>query len=183
MRRTCTLATLLFAAPARASELITPATSSEVADLEPTWTDPTEAFATEDINCPHEDTSLLRWEDASTWDSGAVPIAGEDVTIPEHKHVLIVMSPLSDGGVLGKITVPSSSSLVIGENLVDGIRLDTTGMLVEGAFLIGSAGCRLSSYITITLHGARPGVTKNTEIDQSAWVKGIAASGNLQIHG
>ena len=135
-----------------ATGLLTPS-ASEVVDLEPAWIDPTAAFEASDTECPHHGSGLISWTEA--W--ATLPVAGEDVTLPENTKVLITSSPLSNGQALGLITVPSTSELIIGENLSDGISLDMTGMEIYGKFLAGASGCRLSSYITLTLHGVHPG--------------------------
>ena len=153
-------ALLLLCLAREAAGLLTPSTASEVVDLEPAWTDPTAAFEASDTACPHHGTGLVSWSNA--WVTP--PVAGEDVTLPEHTKVLLTLSPL-DGQTFGLITVPASSELIIGENLTDGITVDMTGMLIQGKLLVGAAGCRLSSYITLTLHGAHPG-GKNTAISQ-----------------
>ena len=151
---------------------ITPETASELVQLEPVWDADPLPSAKGRSDCPHEAGGLSSWHDASTWSSGTVPVAGEDVTLAEGVSVLISSSPLSGTTYFGKVTVPASSELIFGENAA-GIAFGATGMDVSGALRLGAPGCRLSSYITITLHGSRPTPDATTGIiSQDAWIKG-----------
>ena len=52
---------------------------------------------------------------------------------------------------------------------------------MRGALIAGSPSCRLLSRVNITLHGARPNSTRDT---QPPWYKGIdVANGTLELHG
>jgi len=59
--------------------------------------------------------------------------------------------------------------------------LHAHGFILQGAFLAGSATCRLRSYINITLHGTRP---QRQAIRASLeWAKGFAVTGRMELHG
>lgn len=85
-------------------------------------------------------------------------------------------------GPFGRIVIPARSALIFGENATDGIALDATGISVDGALLAGAATCRLTTRVTITLHGSRP-ASKHALDGMPAWSKGIAVSGTMELHG
>lgn len=81
---------------------------------------------------------------------------------------------------LGVVTIPASSTLIVGEN-PNGIEIDVNGMDVRGDLVIGSESCRIETPVTITLHGARPSdVVSNV---REMTYKGIAVDGTIDIHG
>jgi hypothetical protein len=84
-------------------------------------------------------------------------------------------------GVLGLVTIPASSSLIVGENAA-GIEIAVTGMNVLGNLIIGSVTCRIETPVTITLHGSRPSsVVPNAP---AVTYKGISVEGGtIHIHG
>lgn len=166
------LSLALFVVRAVGADLITPSTSSELVDLEPAWEDTTSAIAAAVAECPHEGDGLALWHDALTWSGGALPAAGDDVVIPPDTKVLVTRSPLSDAASFGKVSVPSTSELIFGENS-SGIAFGATGFEVNGSLRAGAPGCRISSPIRITLRGDRPTSGPGGEISQPAWVKGI----------
>jgi hypothetical protein len=85
-------------------------------------------------------------------------------------------------GTLGLITVPSGSELIIGEAEA-GIELHTSGIVIAGGLFSGSATCRISSPVTITLHGERP-ATKAERDAMPPEAKGISVQGGtLELHG
>jgi G8 domain len=126
-------------------------------------------------NCPHLDFDLLDWEDAGTW-GGVVPTTG-DVQLPDNSRVIIRQSV---SGVLGVIKIPETSELVIGEN-PDGITLDVGGIDVQGKLTAGSETCRLTTTVTITLHGSRPNDAAINIRDGT--YKGISVTGEISLHG
>ena len=163
----------LLAATATAS-YIAP-TSEAVTLREPPEPPPS---GTPRTNCPHSAQGLSNWHDVRTWASSNVPAAGAAVTLPPSTHVLITRSP---GLTFGLITVPASSSLIIGENATHGIELDATGIHVLGSLRAGSASCRLNAAVTITLHGGRP--SNPHTLQPSAKGIHVAGSGILDLHG
>ena len=103
--------------------------------------------------CPHlAPAGLLSWHANATWPSGRVPFAGEDVMLPAGQRVLLARSVAA---TLGRITIPASSELILGED-ADGVALDTTGIVVHGALRAGAEACPLQTRVVITLHGRRP---------------------------
>lgn len=131
------------------------------------------------LDCPYDNEELLAWEDATTWPSNTVPIAGEDVTLPTNASVLLSGCSVSSGTVFGGITIPENSKLIFAD---EDISFNTTGITVYGELVLGSETCRLNSRISITLHGVRP---PSSELPAAPSYKGITAqnSGVLNIHG
>ncbi|GKZ00869.1 hypothetical protein MPSEU_001038600 [Mayamaea pseudoterrestris] len=128
-------------------------------------------------NCPHLQTGLKSWHDASIWPNATIPKAGAYVTLPINTKVVVLQKVVEK---LGIITVPASSELIIGENL-NGISLMAKGMTVKGKLTIGSETCRIETPVTITLWGKRP--TNAVQVVPSPSVKGIYVTGTLSLHG
>ena len=169
---------------ATSQTLLTPATASEVVNLEPAWDDATLAIVAANTDCPHDSAGLVDWHSGATW-GGLIPAADEDVFIPEGASVLISKSPLGNtSAYFGKVSIPAGSELIIGENIVEGIAIGVTGFEVKGALRAGAPGCRLASNVTITLHGVRPTPGYDGIISQSEWIKGIyTLNGTIDLHG
>eukprot|EP00591_Stephanopyxis_turris_P000730 CAMPEP_0195512014 /NCGR_PEP_ID=MMETSP0794_2-20130614/4132_1 /TAXON_ID=515487 /ORGANISM="Stephanopyxis turris, Strain CCMP 815" /LENGTH=1294 /DNA_ID=CAMNT_0040639729 /DNA_START=53 /DNA_END=3934 /DNA_ORIENTATION=+ len=131
-------------------------------------------------DCPHWQQELLDWHDPSTWESGEVPLGeGEDVMIPLNSKVVVKRSI---DGILGLVTIPTSSELILGEDINNQqIEINTTGMDVRGVLRAGSETCRLQSPLSITLHGMRP--LDASTVPQAVTYKGIGVSGKLELHG
>lgn len=131
------------------------------------------------FRCPHQSKGLKLWHETSTW-GGAIPVAGQNITLPVMTRVLVSQTIAQQ---LGTITIPTTSELIIGSNST-GIRIDATGFLVNGKLTAGSETCRISTSITITLHGMRPQFAST--IAPATTYKGIVVSGNsskLSLHG
>ena len=127
-------------------------------------------------NCPHFASGLLDWHSPSTWPNRTVPTSGA-VTIPAKSRVVIKKTVAE---LLGVITIPSTSSLIIGEN-VSGIEVKVRGINVRGSLVAGSSTCRIQTPITITLRGRRPtDAVQNRRVET---YKGISVTGKLSIHG
>lgn len=136
------------------------------------------------LDCPHERGDLLDWHDASIWPGSLIPTSG-DVTLPPNASVIIRSSIT---GINGTITVPATSELIIGEDTVNGIEIDASGIEVLGSFIAGSKSCRIEAPITITLHGSRPvDADRNingTSLTAIPTYKGISVrGGTLNLHG
>jgi hypothetical protein len=120
--------------------------------------------------CPHDDPTLTDW----TTLFGTTFTVGQNINIPAGTRVLISKSIPTK---LGYITIPASSSVVFGEDPLNGITLNVSGIDVQGSLIAGSESCRIQSDVTITLHGNRPSVS------QQPTYKGISVTGTLSLHG
>ncbi len=127
-------------------------------------------------NCPHLQSGLSDWHDPATW-GGSLPANGANVTIPAGKKVLLSSCSVDPTWVFKFVVIPSGSALIFGDAAITFAAkgIDNQG----GQFLIGSPTCRLRNYITITLHGKR----SDYSFPASPFVKGIASTGELDIHG
>lgn len=109
-----------------------------------------------------------RWSDPKTWQSGRVPVAGEQVTIPAGKNVLLDVSP------------PRLKSLMISGSLVfdqQDLALDAGWiMLHDGALSIGSEAKPFANRATITLFGSDP-----NESVMSMGTRGILLMGKSRL--
>ena len=127
--------------------------------------------------CPHEAAQLVPWHDPAAWTGGAVPAtAGEAATLAAGVTVLLQGEPTGAGSAsmpLSLLTIPSTSELVLGENVTSGTLLHAHGIAVKGALRAGAESCRLEARVSIVLHGARPAGGEVVE----SWYKGIVVSG------
>lgn len=109
-----------------------------------------------------------RWSDPTTWPNGTVPVAGQDVTIPDSTTIVLdVVTP-----PLGAVTI--RGNLVAGDGAV-GI---TAGRIdVYGSFSAGSEAQPYTSRLTVTLR-ERPD-------DTGGDTKGVVVhpGGQLELHG
>ena len=176
---------------AAAGEIISAANNSELITL-PTPSD--EGLDDAQADCPHLQGGLLDWSDATAWQGGAVPSAsGEDATLAANVKVLLSSTPTSAGSAtlpLGRLTIPASSELIIGENANDGgVELHLGGAEVAGALRAGAASCRLQARVRLVLHGTRPvgALLTSMQADSSEdrAYKGVhvQGSGTLELHG
>jgi hypothetical protein len=137
-------------------------------------------------SCPHNAAGLLDWHSPSTWPDRVVPKRGANVNIPFGKSVLLRSSP--SAGVLGKVTIPPTSTLVLGRTGSAGdspILFNSTGIDVRGRLVAGSPDCPIGQNtprVEITLHGSRGGTTPINEARPMSH-KGIAVTGTLDLHG
>lgn len=129
------------------------------------------------VNCPHMATggTLVDWFHPTTWASGSIPGPGDNVALPSNTNVVLSASP---GVKLGLITIPATSSLILGEQEGAALVLDIDGMDVQGSLIAGSESCRIEQQIIIQLHGSRP---LNGRREES--YKGLSVTGTLSLHG
>ncbi|KAL3861903.1 hypothetical protein ACJMK2_007916 [Sinanodonta woodiana] len=120
------------------------------------------------VICPHEDPSLKRWSDPTTWSSGK-PTVGSNVTI--NTGILLDESSLNLTG----ITVTSSGKLVFSP-IVD-ISLTVNFIEISGEVIIGSESCLYQRNVRVTLAGKRGDFPV---IGKSILVK---SGGTLEVHG
>ena len=133
-------------------------------------------------NCPHQRPNLVSFHDTSLWPNNVCPAAGMDFSLPANTHVILWRNANTFGQHFGVVTVPPGSALIIGENISHGVSIAATGFIVRGSFLAGSSTCRLSTRLTITLHGTRPS-TRAALDALPAHAKGISVTGQLELHG
>ena len=78
-------------------------------------------------DCPHEAAQLIPWHDPAAWTGGAVPAnAGEAATLAAGVTVLLQGEPTGAGSAsmpLSLLTIPSTSELVLGEDVTSGTLL------------------------------------------------------------
>ena len=163
------------------ANIITPSTNSERVTLPLPTSD--EDPAAERTGCPHLEPALVDWASPAAWASGQAPLAGEDAALASGVRVLLSHAST---GVLGHVTVPATSALILNETEA-GLSLHLAGLSVYGSLLAGSPSCRLRSEIVVTLHGQRPSgallAQMRYDADLTPWRKGIFVTGELQLHG
>ncbi len=111
------------------------------------------------------------WSEASTWSGGAVPIAGDSVTIGQGMDVVLDVSPPALGGITisGKLSFADDSDL----------ELSTEWILVHGELEVGSEAQPFTHNATITLTD-----TVKDEQLMGMGDRGIMLSGGtLNLHG
>ncbi len=84
-----------------------------------------------------------RWSDAATWPDRRVPRAGDKVTIPEGKHVVLDVTPPA----LGSLTIDGTLSFANNRDL----ELTTEWVVLHGELEIGTAASPHTRKATITL--------------------------------
>src|SRR5687767_6096084 len=84
-----------------------------------------------------------RWSDAATWPDRRVPRAGDKVTIPAGKHVVLDVTPPALGGVTieGKLSFANTADL----------ELATEWVMLHGDLEIGTEASPHTRKATITL--------------------------------
>ncbi|GFR73830.1 transmembrane protein 2-like [Elysia marginata] len=126
-------------------------------------------------SCPWEDPSLERWSEASTWPSGTVPQENQAVVVPSGKKIL-----LDTKDIPRLLSLTIDGTLVWGD--VDGIRLETSYVLVNGEFHIGSEDCRFEKKADIFLYGKSDSPVF-VEGPMGRKFVGVEAGGRLELHG
>jgi hypothetical protein len=117
------------------------------------------------------EAKATRWSDRATWPSKKVPVAGEKVTIPEGKSVILDVSPPPLGSitVMGKLAFSDTKDL----------ELSTEWIMVHGELEIGTEAKPFTHKATITL-------TDNVKNEEMMGMgdRGIMLSGGtLNLHG
>ena len=124
---------------------------------------------------------LLDWHDPATWkgtppsslNSGGLPLAFSNVSLPPNTRVLVSSCSLDPRGYAA-INVPEGSALVFADAP---IFLRVREMTVRGELLLGSAACPLHSPVTITFIGER---SARFDYDNGITAK---SNGQLRLHG
>jgi hypothetical protein len=113
-----------------------------------------------------------RWSDAATWPDRRVPRAGDKVTIPAGKDVLLDVSPPALGGV----TVEGKLSFADNRDL----ELTTEWVMVHGELEIGTEASPHTRKATITLTNTVPDEEPMKDMgDRGIMIMG----GTLNLHG
>ncbi|XP_061186068.1 inactive cell surface hyaluronidase CEMIP2-like [Saccostrea echinata] len=123
--------------------------------------------------CPHEqpDVAYKAWSSASSWSTGKVPVATDDVTLDDGIYLL-------DTSVnVRSITVGKDATLVFKDA---DLTVMTRYILVRGALYIGSETCELKSNVEITLYGDKGDVSIPGFGEKFI---GVESGGVLHLHG
>ena len=113
-----------------------------------------------------------RWSDAATWPDRRVPRAGDKVTIPEGKHVVLDVTPPA----LGSLTLEGKLSFANNRDL----ELTTEWIVLHGELEIGSAANPHTRKATITLtNNVRDEEPMKDMGDRGIMIMG----GTLNLHG
>jgi cell migration-inducing and hyaluronan-binding protein len=117
------------------------------------------------------DAPATKWSDPASWPNRKVPAAGDKVTIPEGKSILLDVSPPALGGItlMGKLSFADTKDL----------ELSTEWIMVHGELAIGTEAKPFTHKATITL-------TDNVKDEEMMGMgdRGIMLSGGtLNLHG
>ena len=117
------------------------------------------------------EAKATRWSDRATWPGRKVPVAGDKVTIPEGKSVILDVSPPALGGLTinGKLTFADNAD----------VELTTEWVMIHGELQIGTEAKPHTRKATITL-------TDNVKEEEMMGMgdRGIMLSGGtLNLHG
>jgi cell migration-inducing and hyaluronan-binding protein len=113
-----------------------------------------------------------RWSDAATWPDRRVPRAGDKVTIPAGKHVVLDVTPPALGGVTieGKLSFANTADL----------ELTTEWVMLHGELEIGTEGSPHTRKATITFTNNVPDEEPMKDMgDRGIMIMG----GTLNLHG
>ncbi|GFO45244.1 transmembrane protein 2-like [Plakobranchus ocellatus] len=123
--------------------------------------------------CPWDNPDLKKWSEASTWPSGQVPQENDAVVVPKDTKVIL------DTPVPRLLSLTIDGTLIWGD--VDGIRLETSYILVNGEFHIGSEDCNFERKADILLYGKSNHLKKHTFFGRK--FVGANDGSRLEIHG
>jgi hypothetical protein len=113
-----------------------------------------------------------RWSDAATWPDRRVPRAGDKVTIPAGKHVVLDVTPPALGGLTvdGKLSFANTADL----------ELTTEWIMLHGELEIGTEARPHTRKATITFTNNVPGEEPMKDMgDRGLMITG----GTLNLHG
>ncbi|GFR79019.1 transmembrane protein 2-like [Elysia marginata] len=131
-------------------------------------------MGTKPSNCPWDDLSLVNWSEPSAWPTGHVPAENEAVTIAKGQSIL-----LDTRDIPRLLSLTIEGTLVWGD--VDDIRLETSFILVNGEFHIGSEECPFEKKAVIFLYGRSNSPEYSEEFGRK--FIGVENGGKLEIHG
>ncbi len=110
-----------------------------------------------------------RWDDPATW-GGQVPLAGQDVTIPAGRDVVVIASPAP----IGVLTI--NGSLTFGDA---DLTLQARAIMVHGALQVGSQQQPFTKRARIVLTGKK---SNEDLMEMGTKVIGVMG-GRLDLHG
>ncbi len=119
-----------------------------------------------------QSASATNWSDPATWPGGKVPAAGDKVSIPGGKEVILDISPPALAGLSidGKLTFANNADL----------ELTTEWIMLHGELAIGSEAAPHTRKATITLTDN----VKGEDVMAGMGDRGIMISGGtLNLHG
>lgn len=128
-------------------------------------------------------SSTLLWSSASSWLTGIVPEAGDDVTIPEGTTIVLDTTTAALG------TLSIEGTLVAKQGATIGIEAQLIHVQDGGTLRIGSEATPFTGACTITLTGTTPTVYSIDGEDSSKLYDGMkrallcADGGTVEIHG
>ncbi|KAK3713284.1 hypothetical protein RRG08_043866 [Elysia crispata] len=123
--------------------------------------------------CPWEDQDLEKWSEPTTWPSGKIPEENDIIIIPSGKKIIL------DTPIPRFLSLTIDGILVWGN--VDGIRMETSYILVKGEFHIGSEECKFEKTADIFLYGKSNSPETVTSFGRK--FIGAAEGSKLEIHG
>ncbi|GFO06520.1 transmembrane protein 2-like [Plakobranchus ocellatus] len=123
--------------------------------------------------CPWEMAELENWSNVDTWLPGEIPATNASVVIPAGKKIVL------DAPIPRLLTLTINGTLVWGN--VDGIRLETSYILVNGEFHIGSEDCHFDKTADIFLYGQSNAPEMVSDFGRK--FIGAASGSKLEIHG
>ncbi|OWF51488.1 transmembrane protein 2-like [Mizuhopecten yessoensis] len=125
-----------------------------------------------EAECPHDNGTLTRWSDPTTWPTNKLPEASATVSITG--HVLLDVSPPALFGI-----VVEAGAILVWSPEGD-FHVSTNYIHVKGAFHIGSETCPFEENARITLTGTRKEYSMPNFGQKFI---GVDAGGTLEIHG
>ncbi|WP_420597133.1 G8 domain-containing protein [Deinococcus sp.] len=156
----------------KSDSVATPSTPAQPG--QPAAPTPGQPVGTPPAPAPTPEAKLPRgdWSSASTWPGGKVPAAGEIVSLPAGKRVVLDVSPPDLAGII----VPPGSALEFAEQ---DLTLKAEWIMVHGELRIGSAEKPFVHRADIVLTDSKPG---ENIMDMGDRVLGVM-DGTLELHG
>jgi cell migration-inducing and hyaluronan-binding protein len=122
---------------------------------------------------PPDFANFSKWSDPATW-GGKVPVAGDAVTIPPGRQVLV------------DVDLPRLGGLVVAGELAFADRpttVRTRYIMVHGTFWMGTEAHPLTSQITLILDGSPSDSMAMGAVNMGADVFGAMSGGRIEMHG
>ncbi len=142
------------------------------AALPPPHMQPPEAQAPQPPPLPTANLARVNWSAASTWPGGQLPAAGQTVTLPAGKRVVLDVSPPDLAG----LTIPAGSALEFAEK---DLTLRAEWIMLHGELRVGSEASPFTHRAEIVLTDQTPGEDVMGMGDRVIGMMG----GALELHG